>query len=81
MKVWKLFWDIGAVAVGIYCFWQVFTYFGRTIPGFGYFPIGVVAGVVALGIGAVITHGIEGILGTLLHKFLGIRTDERLLGE
>jgi hypothetical protein len=81
MKGWKLFWDFGAVIVGLFFFWQVFTFSGRTIPAFGYFPIGIVLGIMALGIGALLTHGIEGILGAILFKALGIRTDKKLLFE
>ena len=81
MKAWKLFWDVGAVIVGLFFFWQVFTFSGRTFSAFGYFPIGVILGVMALGIGAPITHGIEGVLGGILYKFFGVRTDKKLLFE
>lgn len=81
MKTWKLFWDVGAVVVGLLCFWQVFTYFGRTIPGFGYFPLGVIFGVLGLGIGAVVTHLLEGLLGAILYKVFRVRVHKRLMFE
>jgi len=81
MKAWKLFWDVGAVIVGLFFFWQVFTFSGRTFPSFGYFPIGLILGVIALGIGALLTHVIEGVFGSILYKVLGIRTDKKLLFE
>ncbi len=81
MKMWKLFWDVGAVIVGLFFFWQVFTFSGHAIPAFGYFPIGVVLGIAGLGIGVVITHLVEGIIGLLLYKIFKLRTDKKLLSE
>lgn len=76
-----MFWDIGAIVVGLFVFWQIFTYSGRTIPAFGYFPIGIILGVIGLGLGVVLTHVIEGVLGAILYKIFGIRTDKKLLFE
>lgn len=81
MKLWKLFWDIGSVAVGLYCFWQVFSYLGKNVEGFGYFPIGIVAGAIVFGITVILAHLIEGVIGVILYKLFGIRVDKKLMFE
>lgn len=65
-EVWKLFWDITAVVVGLYFGYKTFLYVGERIPAFGYFPIGIIAGLLVLGIGAIIIHGIEVIIEAII---------------
>lgn len=78
MKVWKLFWDIFAVVVGAYLGYKTFLFSGERIETFGYFPIGVMLGLVVLGIGAMVTHLLEGLLASLLFKIFKIRMEEKL---
>lgn len=81
MKAWKLFWDLGAVVIGLFFWWNIFIFCGKNIPMFGYIPIGVMLGLLGLGMGVLITHLIEGIIGLVIYKIFGIRLDNKLLFE
>jgi hypothetical protein len=77
MKIaWKIIWDILAVAVGVYPAFKVFNYCGNKIPFFGYFPIGVFAGLFIIVIGAYFVHAMELAICWLLFKLFKIQTQE-----
>lgn len=57
--MWKLTWDIIATLAGLYTGYQVFLWSGSHIPAFGYFPIGIVAGLITLWFTAYLVHGVE----------------------
>lgn len=75
-QVWKLFWDISAVVLGLYFGYKVFIYSGEHIPAFGYFPIGLIIGVFVLGIVAYAVHGLELFISWILFKLLRVRTED-----
>ena len=76
--MWKLTWDIFAAAIGIFLAYKVFLFSGKSIPGFGYFPLGIIFGLIALGIGALLGHGAELAVSWILFKLLKIRTQADL---
>lgn len=68
-SVWKIIFDVIIAIFAIYFGYRVFIYCGQKIPGFGYFPIGLIAGVttgIAIGY---LGHGIELFVAWILHKF------------
>lgn len=77
-NAWKLSWDIAAVIVGAILGWKVFLFSGSNISTFGYFPIGVILGLLTLWIGAVAMHLIEGLLATIIYKIFGLRLENKL---
>lgn len=77
-QFWKLFWDISAAIVGLYFGYKIFIYSGEYIPAFGYFPIGLMLGLLVLAIGAYATHGLELLVSWILYKLFKIRTQDDL---
>ena len=77
-SVWKLIWDITAVVVGAYAAWKVFLYFGELVPGFGYFPIGALVGLLTLGVVAWVVHAFELPIDWIIWKTLKIRMAKNL---
>ena len=77
-SVWKLFWDVAAVATGGYMGWKVFLHLGGLIPGFGYFPIGILASLLTLGVVAWAVHFIELPFDWIIWKALKVRMAENL---
>lgn len=77
-SIWKFFWDIVAVVVGGYAGWRVFLYLGELIPGFGYFPVGLLAGLLVLGVVVWIVHAIELPFDWIIWKTLKVRMAENL---
>jgi hypothetical protein len=75
---WKLFWDIAAVALGGYAAWNVFLYSGDLIPAFGYFPIGLFAGLLSFGIVGGFVHLIELPIDWIIWKILKIKMADDL---
>ncbi|MEI7513186.1 MAG: hypothetical protein WCJ74_01015 [bacterium] len=58
-KFMNFFWNILAVALGIFWGYKVLILSGENIPMFGYVPIGVILGILALYITVYIVHFIE----------------------
>jgi len=77
-NAWKLSWDIVAVIAGVILGLKVFLFSGSNIPTFGYFPIGIILGLLTLWIGAVVMHLIEGFLATIIYKIFGLRLENKL---
>lgn len=71
-SAWHFFWDITAVVFGLFIFWKIFNLSGKSIPGFGFFPIGVILGIFGLGIGAFFIHGIEILIEAIFGKIFNI---------
>lgn len=67
---WKLIWDIVAVIVGLYFGYKTLIFFGERIGFFGYFPIGLAAGGLVLGVVAFIVHGIEVLFVGIINKLI-----------
>ncbi len=77
-QTWKLFWDISAVIISLYFGYKVFIYSGEHISSFGYFPIGLMLGLLALGVGAFLIHGLELFFSWILFKIFKIRIQDDL---
>ncbi len=75
---WKLFWDISAVIVGLYFGYKVFIFSGEHVPAFGYFPIGLIAGLIMLILGAYAIHGVELLISWILFRLFKARTQDDL---
>lgn len=78
MKIWKLFWDLTSVIIGLYLGYKTFLLSGSNIPMFGYFPIGVILGLLVLGVCVPLIHLVEGIIATIVYKITGVRLEEKL---
>lgn len=74
-EIWRLFWDIAAAGVGLYFGYKTFLYVGERIPAFGYFPIGIFAGMLVMVMGGAVIHGIEVIIIWILFKLVGIKPE------
>lgn len=77
-QVWKLLWDISATIVGLYFGYKIFIFSGEHIPAFGYFPIGLILGLLVLGIGAYAVHGLELLFSWFFYKLFKIRAEDDL---
>lgn len=77
-RFWKLFWDLCATALGLYMGYRVFLFTGNKVPVLGYFPLGLMFGLIILWMTAYVVHAVELLLSYLLWKFLGVRTQDDL---
>ena len=77
-KTWKLFWDIVSVVFGLVCGYKIFIFTGNTIPGFGFFPLGIIFGLIAFKISAVFVHLFELCVSWLFYKLLKLRVSSDL---
>ncbi|OHB14748.1 MAG: hypothetical protein A2431_00220 [Candidatus Zambryskibacteria bacterium RIFOXYC1_FULL_39_10] len=76
--MWKLFWNILAVVVGLYTGYRIFIWCGEHIPAFGYFPLGVIGGLAALGFGIYLIHGVELLISWIIGRLFKIQKEEDL---
>ncbi len=77
-SVWKLFWDILSVLVGLYFGYKVLLFSGAHIPMFGYFPIGLILGLFVLGITVKLVYFCDLFLCWIIWKITGIEMEDNL---
>ncbi len=77
-KWWKLFWDILVVVIGLFFGFKVFLFCGEKIHGFGYFPIGILCGLVVFKISSMFGHVLELIVSWIIFKLCKIKMSKDL---
>lgn len=77
-KLWKLFWDVLSVVIGLFLGYKVFLFCGERISSFGYFPIGVLCGLVVFKISSTFGHILELIVSLLIFKLCKIKMSKDL---
>lgn len=76
--MWKLFWDIAAVIVGLYAGYKTFLFSGGHISAFGYFPIGILLGLLVFGVAVLLTHFLELAICWLVWKLFKVKIEKNL---
>ncbi len=77
-KIWILFWDITSVFIGLICGYKTFIFSGNLIPSFGYFPVGIVLGLITFKLSSAIAHLLELFISWIVYKLFKTRVSNNL---
>lgn len=76
--VWKLFWDILSLLIGLFFGYKVFLFSGTHIPGFGYFPVGLILSLLTLGVVIKLVYFLDLFACWIIWKATGLEMEDGL---
>lgn len=75
---WKLFWDILSIIIGLFLGFKTFLFCGEKISMFGYFPIGILCGLIVFKLSSTLTYVIELTISWLIFKLCKVKISKDL---